>query len=67
VLSVRDEGDGLPADFVDRAFDRFTRADPSRTTRGTGLGLALVRAVAHAHAGTAVIVGSRVELSLPRP
>ena len=37
-LAVSDEGPGFPADFVDQAFNRFTRADTSRTTRGTGLG-----------------------------
>ena len=35
-LAVKDEGPGFPTAFIDRAFDRFTRADTSRTTRGTG-------------------------------
>jgi signal transduction histidine kinase len=65
VLSVCDQGDGPPADFVDHAFDRFTRADASRSTGGSGLGLALVQAVAEAHDGTATLHGSRVELSVP--
>jgi signal transduction histidine kinase len=65
VLGVEDEGAGPPEDFVDDAFDRFTRADPSRSTGGTGLGLALVQAVAEAHDGTATLKGSRIELSLP--
>lgn len=64
-LAVSDEGPGFPADFVDHAFDRFTRADTSRTTRGTGLGLALVQAVAEAHGGTASITGPQVVLDLP--
>jgi len=64
-LAVSDEGPGFPADFVDQAFNRFTRADTSRTTRGTGLGLALVQAVAEAHGGTASITGPQVALDLP--
>ncbi|MFD8079415.1 sensor histidine kinase [Streptomyces sp. NPDC059718] len=52
-LSVTDEGPGFPADFLPHAFDRFTRAETSRTTPGTGLGLALVAAVAASHDGTA--------------
>ena len=64
-LAVSDEGPGFPADFVDQAFDRFTRADTSRTTRGTGLGLALVQAVAEAHGGIASITGPQVALDLP--
>jgi signal transduction histidine kinase len=62
---VQDEGPGFPADFVDKAFDRFSRAEASRTTRGTGLGLALVQAVADAHHGTATISGSLVTIDLP--
>lgn len=67
-LAVSDEGPGFPADFVDKAFHRFSRADSSRATKGTGLGLALVRAVAEAHAGTATITPpSTVTIELPQP
>ncbi|WP_369263329.1 sensor histidine kinase [Streptomyces sp. R35] len=52
-LSVADEGTGFPPDFLPHAFDRFSRAEASRTTPGTGLGLALVAAVAASHDGTA--------------
>jgi signal transduction histidine kinase len=64
-VTVTDEGAGAPAEFVGRAFDRFTRADASRATPGTGLGLALVLAVAEAHDGVAVIDGSAVSIELP--
>ncbi len=64
-LSVSDEGTGFAPEFVAKAFDRFTRAESSRSTRGTGLGLSLVQAVAEAHGGTATITGSRVTLDLP--
>ena len=64
-LVVEDEGPGFHIEFTDKAFDRFTRADTSRTTPGTGLGLALVQAVAEAHGGTAAVSGSQVSLTLP--
>ena len=50
---VTDEGPGFPAEFLDHAFLRFARPDPARSGGGAGLGLAIVRAVAEAHAGTA--------------
>lgn len=53
-LSVSDSGPGIPAEDRERVFDRFfTRRD---TGNGTGLGLALVRAVARSHGGDAVAV-----------
>jgi signal transduction histidine kinase len=65
VLRVGDEGPGFSSAFAERAFDRFTRAEESRTTPGSGLGLALVRAVAEAHGGTAAISGAAVTIELP--
>lgn len=68
-LTVTDEGPGFPPDFLPRAFDRFTRAEASRTSEGSGLGLAFVAAVAAAHGGTAhaenTPTGSAVTLNLP--
>jgi len=57
VLSVRDTGVGIPADELPRIWDRLFRGDTSRTERGLGLGLSLVRAIVEAHGGT-VEVGS---------
>ncbi len=65
-ITVGDQGRGFPPEFVDKAFDRFSRADASRSTRGTGLGLALVKAVAEAHGGTAAISGAQITLAIPR-
>ena len=48
---MRDDGDGIPADALPRVFDRFFTT--RRERHGTGLGLALVRAVAEAHDGEA--------------
>ncbi|WP_225832397.1 HAMP domain-containing sensor histidine kinase [Streptomyces sp. NK08204] len=68
-LSVTDEGPGFPPDFLPRAFDRFARAETSRTGEGSGLGLAFVHAVATAHDGTAHATntphGATVTLDLP--
>ena len=54
-LSVEDTGDGLRPEQLERVFDRFYRADESRSreTGGTGLGLAIVKAIAEAHGGRA--------------
>jgi signal transduction histidine kinase len=49
-LGVTDEGAGFPAEFLERAFERFSRGDGTRA--GSGLGLAIVAAIAHAHGGT---------------
>ena len=46
-----DEGDGFPAEFMPRAFERFSRADEARAGGGAGLGLAIVEAIARAHGG----------------
>ena len=54
LLQVRDHGPGIDPDKVGRVFERFFRADPSRTRGrggGTGLGLAIVAAIVSAHGG----------------
>jgi signal transduction histidine kinase len=52
-LGVTDEGHGFPAEYLPRAFERFSRGDPARTGEGAGLGLAIVEAIARAHGGEA--------------
>jgi two-component system OmpR family sensor kinase len=52
-LHVTDEGAGFPPEFLERAFERFTRPDAGRTRGGTGLGLSIVRVIAQAHGGEA--------------
>jgi len=53
VLAVSDEGAGFSPEFLPHAFERFSRADVSRTGRGIGLGLAIVDAISRAHGGLA--------------
>ncbi|OSZ68829.1 hypothetical protein CAP40_09890 [Sphingomonas sp. IBVSS2] len=57
VLEIVDHGPGLPEEAMDKAFDRFWRAETSRARHsgGSGLGLSVVRAIAEAHDGTATL------------
>jgi two-component system, OmpR family, sensor kinase len=68
-LEVSDQGPGFDPAIAERAFERFTRGDRARTRGGTGLGMAIVRALAEAHGGRAEIVsdgaGAAVRLWLP--
>jgi two-component system OmpR family sensor kinase len=71
VIRVRDRGPGFPVDFVPHAFERFRRADASRSRAdgGSGLGLAIVRAVAKQHGGDAEVAnrvggGADVKISI---
>jgi two-component system OmpR family sensor kinase len=54
VLEIGDEGPGVPAEEVEKIFERFYRTDRSRTRSqgGVGLGLAIVRSLVEAHRGT---------------
>ncbi len=70
-MIVADTGQGIPAELLGHVFDRFRSGD-SGPSRGTGLGLALVRAVARAHGGDVLVnsspgQGSEFELLLPAP
>jgi len=52
VVTIRDNGMGIPPAEQNRIWDRLYRGDTSRSQRGLGLGLSLVKAVVEAHAGT---------------
>lgn len=52
VLSVADRGHGIPAEDLPRVFERFYRADKSRSSGNAGLGLAISKAIITAHGGT---------------
>ena len=75
LVTVTDDGPGIAADDLERAFERFTTLDGARARRdddvsGAGLGLAIVRATALAHGGTAWLEnagpGLRARVRLPR-
>ena len=66
VFEVGDEGVGFSNGFAERAFERFSRAEESRTSSGAGLGLAIVAAVAEAHGGSATVgEGAVVSIRVP--
>ncbi len=69
-LHVTDQGRGFPPAFLDRAFDRFSRADDARGGGGAGLGLSIVGLIAEAHGGRAAAInrlaGTDVWLEVPR-
>jgi signal transduction histidine kinase len=50
-LRVGDRGPGIPTELREHALDKYRRLEESRTTEGSGLGLALARAVARMHNG----------------
>ena len=56
-IEVSDTGAGIPAEAVPRVFDRFFRVDPSRSksSGGSGMGLAIVQSIMNLHGGSAEI------------
>ncbi len=52
-VSVRDHGPGIPSDSLRRVFERFYRGPETHPTRGSGIGLSLVKSIAQAHDGRA--------------
>ncbi|MCL4265624.1 MAG: HAMP domain-containing histidine kinase [Anaerolineae bacterium] len=69
-MAVQDTGIGIPADEMEKVFDRFYRVDKARTMRSTGLGLAIAKLIVEAHQGEIKVEsvpeqGSRFEILLP--
>jgi signal transduction histidine kinase len=71
LVTVADEGEGIPPDERDRVFERFTRGERPRGG-GTGLGLAIARWVVQLHQGTIAVVdpdpdrtGCHIQVALP--
>ena len=72
-IMVQDSGEGIPAQHLERLFERFYRADRARSRElgGTGLGLAIVKHLARAHGGEVTVTselgkGSTFTIELPR-
>jgi signal transduction histidine kinase len=70
VVSVRDNGMGIPAEEQGKIWDRLYRGDKSRSQRGLGLGLSLVRAIVRAHDGKVQVIsepghGSEFTVRIP--
>jgi signal transduction histidine kinase len=70
VVRFRDTGIGIPTGEQGRIWDRLYRGDKSRSQRGLGLGLSVVKAVVEAHGGAATVTstagqGSEFTVTLP--
>ena len=71
IITVRDTGNGIPAEEIPRIWERLYRGDKSRSQRGLGLGLSLVRAIVNAHGGSIEVQstvgeGSNFVIHLPK-
>ena len=71
-IAVTDTGIGIGSDEITRIFERFYKADHSRASRGSGLGLALVKHAVEAQGGTVQVestpgIGSTFTISIPVP
>ncbi len=72
ILTVEDDGPGVPPELGRRVFERFVRG-AGAGSRGSGLGLAIVRAVAESHGGSVALgqpesgSGARFVIRIPRP
>jgi signal transduction histidine kinase len=70
-MVFRDTGIGIPIEEQDKIWSRLYRGDKSRSQRGLGLGLSLVKAIVEAHGGKVTVAsqvnqGSEFIVSLPK-
>jgi len=71
VINIKDSGPGIPPEEIPKIWDRLYRGDQSRSQRGLGLGLSLVKAIVSAHRGQVEVasqpgVGSCFSVHLPK-
>lgn len=71
VLTVEDDGEGIPAEALSRVFDPFWSSDPSRSDNGSGLGLALAKRIVESLGGRIEVEselerGSRFAVLVPK-
>ncbi|GMA15451.1 HAMP domain-containing histidine kinase (plasmid) [Deinococcus metallilatus] len=71
-VSIQDTGSGIPPEHLPHVFDRLYRADSSRSSGGSGLGLSICRSIIEAHGGQIQVsstpgVGTTVTFELPGP
>ena len=66
---IADSGAGIPQEYRDKVFEKFFRMEQSRHTKGNGLGLSLVTAIAHIHSANITLEdnepGLRVRMTIP--
>ncbi|MEK5230335.1 HAMP domain-containing sensor histidine kinase [Lysinibacillus sp. FSL K6-0232] len=70
-IFIEDNGIGMTSEQLSKVYERFYRADTSRTRQGTGLGLAIVKQIIELHGGTiqmesAINAGTKVTIHLPK-
>ena len=52
---VKDNGDGIPEDEIERLFHPFTQGDKARGAEGSGLGLAIIKRIVNSHSGAVIL------------
>ncbi|MEN6413949.1 MAG: ATP-binding protein [Veillonellales bacterium] len=70
IITIADSGEGIPAECLDKIFDRFYQVDQSRAKGGSGLGLSIAKWIIESHGGTITVAstlgkGTNFTIALP--